>query len=124
MATRTNDLTEFAKSIADNMAMRCGTLKVALSAGIIALSKLSAEDRERAIAEANGQQADIEKPTESVQKPVTLRDAIKKIVRKTKAEQELPAMRIKITSTDESLWAALKPMVDAEPEKKRKAKRG
>lgn len=54
MATRTNDLTEFAKPAADYLYKRIGSLKTVLSAGVIALSKLSPEEREKMIAEANG----------------------------------------------------------------------
>ena len=54
MATRTNDLTEFAKPVADYLHKRIGSLKTVFSAGVIALSKLSAEEREEMISEANG----------------------------------------------------------------------
>lgn len=54
MGTRTNDLTEFAKPVADYLYKRIGSLKVVLSAGVIALSKLSPDEREKIIAEANG----------------------------------------------------------------------
>lgn len=54
MATRTNDLTEFAKPVADYLYKRIGCLKTVFSAGVIALSKLSPEEREEMIAEANG----------------------------------------------------------------------
>lgn len=54
MATRTNDLTEFAKPVADYLYKRIGSLKVVFSAGVIALSKLSPDEREKMIAEANG----------------------------------------------------------------------
>jgi hypothetical protein len=54
MAKRTNDLTEAAQSVAEVLAQRTGSLKVVLSAGVIALSQLDADDREKAIATANG----------------------------------------------------------------------
>ena len=55
MATRTNDLTDYAKPIADEMAARMGSLKRVLSAGIIALSDLSPDQREYYMAKAVGQ---------------------------------------------------------------------
>ena len=54
MPTRIEDLTVFAQLPGKEMAARCGTIKAALSAGIIALSKLSPDAREKAIAIANG----------------------------------------------------------------------
>ena len=83
MATRTTDLTASAKPIADEMAIRCGTLKVALSAGIIALSKLSAEQREQAIAEANGRRpglADDAAEVEAVKSPQQKLTIVRQIV--------------------------------------------
>jgi hypothetical protein len=52
--SRSDWLTEHAKLICDDLAKRTGSLKIVLSAGVIALSKLSAEEREKMIAEANG----------------------------------------------------------------------
>ena len=54
MATRIEDLTVFSRNVAKNLMQRIGTLKLVLSAGVMALNKLSAEEREAAIAEANG----------------------------------------------------------------------
>lgn len=54
MGTRTNDLTEFAKPVADHLYKRIGSLKIVLSAGVIALSKLSPDEREKMISEATG----------------------------------------------------------------------
>ena len=56
MGTRTNDLTEFAKPIADNLANRCGSLKRVLSAGILALDDMSPGDREYYMAKAIGEE--------------------------------------------------------------------
>jgi len=55
MATRTNDLTKFAKPIADSLTKRCGTLKQILSAGVIALGDMTPEKRERYMARAAGE---------------------------------------------------------------------
>jgi hypothetical protein len=54
MAKRTNDLTEFARPIADELASRMGTLKHVLSAGVMALNDLPAERREYYMAVAVG----------------------------------------------------------------------
>jgi len=54
MAGRTDWLTKFAKPVADDLAARCGSLKKVLSAGILALKALSAEEREKFMAAANG----------------------------------------------------------------------
>jgi len=54
MATRTNDLTEFAKPVADRLAAHCGSLKRILSAGVIALDNCSSDEREMYMALAIG----------------------------------------------------------------------
>lgn len=54
MGTRTNDLTEFAKPTADELADRYGSLKRVLSAGVLALAALSSEEREYYMAAAGG----------------------------------------------------------------------
>ncbi|MBN1124504.1 MAG: hypothetical protein JXA82_05815 [Sedimentisphaerales bacterium] len=54
MAKRTNDLHECVRPIAEAMAGRCGTLKNALSAGILALNDLSPEKREHYLNLATG----------------------------------------------------------------------
>lgn len=113
MATRTSDLTEKAKSIADDMALRCGTLKVALSAGIIALSRLSAEDREKCIAEANGSIREYYSPSND-------EDMLKKMI---ETEQSAPGTIIKILSREDStLLNAFRKAVS--PPQKEKRKRG
>jgi len=53
----TVDLTEVAKKIKAELAPKYG-LRGTLSAGLVALSKLSADDRERAVAEAKGIEAE------------------------------------------------------------------
>jgi len=54
MGTRSNDLTEVSKNLAEKLRLRIGSLKLVLSAGVVALSKLTAEDREEMVAEAQG----------------------------------------------------------------------
>jgi len=62
MATRTNDLTEVAKPVADEMAARTGTLKQLLSAGVLAFANLTPAMREYYMALAVGKE--IPKPTD------------------------------------------------------------
>ena len=54
MATRTEDLTEFAKPIANELTAKTGTLKRVLSAGVMALYDMTPEQREYYMAKANG----------------------------------------------------------------------
>lgn len=54
MATRINDLTEAVKKDAEKLTAKCGTLKMALSAGIVALMHASAEEREHFMELASG----------------------------------------------------------------------
>ena len=64
MATRTNDLTEFAKPIADELANRCGSLKIVLSAGVLALNDLSPDKREHYMAKAIGEELELQQNPE------------------------------------------------------------
>jgi len=94
MATRTNDLTEFAKPIADLLYKKMGSLKIVLSAGVIALSKLSAEQREQMIAEANGLGLEtLSEPEEQFRKRVLAILQESKVVRQAKkaARQAKPS---------------------------------
>jgi hypothetical protein len=54
MATRLDDLTEPAQAAAEQMTNFIGSIKLVLSAGVIALSRLPAEAREMFVAEAQG----------------------------------------------------------------------
>ncbi len=54
MSKRTDALTEVAKPVADRLAVRCGSLKKVLSASVLAFDALSAEERERYMAIAEG----------------------------------------------------------------------
>ena len=54
MSGRSDYLTESTKPIADTWARRTGTLKMVLSAGVLAFTRLSQKDRERLLAEAAG----------------------------------------------------------------------
>jgi hypothetical protein len=54
MPTRTNDLTESAKPIADKLVAQYGVVKKVLSAGILALDDLMPEEREYYMAKAAG----------------------------------------------------------------------
>lgn len=85
MATRTNDLTEFAKPVADKLAARCGSLKKVLSAGIMAFDSLSPNAREHFMAMADGEEVESLQDAEEVFRHKGL-----EIV---KASQKIPAKR-------------------------------
>lgn len=98
MATRTNDLTEFAKPVADYLYKRIGSLKLVLSAGVIALSKLSPDEREKMIAEANGLGLD------NLDCPDEFRRRVTEICRETgvSRSKKKPVGRTKITKSDKN----------------------
>ena len=103
------DLTEFVQPIKERLAPIYG-LKGILSAGILVFSKLSAEEREKAVIEANGQS--IDKTPEKLQK---LKNMLKMV-------QSAP---FKILSPEESeLLDKLRKELGPEPKQKRKAKGG
>lgn len=54
MSRRIDYLTDPARQAAERLVKYTGSMKIVLSAGLIALSKLTAEQREQMIAEANG----------------------------------------------------------------------
>jgi len=98
-------------------------LKNILSAGILIFSKLSAEDREKAIAETKSKNIEITKlPASEIR---TVRDVFKKIVKEAKEQKqhqiELPRMIIQISPGDEQGWKELEDMVGI---KLKKTKRG
>ena len=119
-------LNESVQQVKDELSPIYG-LKNILSAGLLIFSRLSAEEQKQFIAEVNNQLIDVEKIGRAAKRPVTLRDAIKEIVRKTKEKQEAETPRtiIKLGPTDKKLWNELTQILGPEPEKhKRKAKRG
>lgn len=120
MAKRTNDLTEIAQPIANDLAARCGSLKRVLSAGVLALNALTPEQREVFMAQA-AQPLGTGPGKES---PQTLLSAIKRIVETTKAKQETPPMIIHISPHDKEAWDALEAIAKeqrgAETPKKKK----
>lgn len=112
MATRTNDLTEFAKPVADQLAERCGSLKRVLSAGILALDSLSAEEREQFMAKATS--ADLKKAPEKHKKP-DLTESI---------ENVKYFVKFKLMSKEEqALLRELKSMLVAEEKQKKSSKK-
>jgi len=56
MTRRIDDLTEFAKPVADDLADRMGSLKRVLSAGVLALADLSPDKREYYMAKSVGKE--------------------------------------------------------------------
>jgi hypothetical protein len=75
MPKRTDWLTEFARPVAEDLAARCGSLKKIMSAGVMALNDLSAEEREYYMAKADG--VDLE-----TKNPNTPREALRRITEK------------------------------------------
>jgi len=115
MAKRTNDLTEFAKPVADDLAARCGSLKKVLSAGILALKTLSAEEREKFMAAANG--IELEPSKEIKKTKQNLRESIDNV--KYFAKFKLPSPE------DQKALDELRRVLGPEYKKqKKKAKRG
>ena len=60
MGSRSDWLTEFAKPVADQLAIRAGSLKHVLSAGVMALDGCTASQREYYMARATGVEVDAE----------------------------------------------------------------
>jgi hypothetical protein len=89
MARRTNDLTEFAQPVADELADRIGSLKRVLSAGVLALADLTAEQREYYIAKSVGKDLAVDKENQDQ----LLTDTVKEIGTRykipNKAQQQL-----------------------------------
>lgn len=64
-------MTEYAKDIAKDLQKKVGSFKIMISAGVIALSKLSADEREKlnVLAQSPSAQKDVRKePTEAIEK--------------------------------------------------------
>jgi len=101
-------------------------LKNVIAGGILALSQLSAEEREILIAEASGAILDksSEKANQTKGKPKTLREALKNIVKASTEGSEMPAVIIEIRPTDKPLWNTLRQLLESEPEQQKKKKRG
>lgn len=118
MASRSQRLlTDPAIPIAQTLAKRVGSLKLALSAGIMALNKLSADEREKSIAEANGLLIE-----ESEKK--SLQDAIKTIKEWTRAEREQPGIVIKILGPEgQAAFDEFRRLVGPEPKKTKQKKK-
>ena len=114
-------LNESVQKIKDELSPIYG-LKNILSAGLLIFSRLSAEEQKQAIAEVNGQSIGVEKPERVVHRSMTLRDAIKQIVQRTKDKREMPAMTIHISKSDEAAWDELRQIAGVEPAKQKKKK--
>lgn len=104
MPTRTDNLTEIAKPIADRLTAHCGSLKRILSAGVMALDACSAEEREMYMAAAIG--AHYESPEDArIKKSMLL---LKEVLDKSS-----PGDIIRVLTYEES--AALRTIVAALP---------
>lgn len=85
MATRTDDLTEFSKLLADELKAKYGNLKRVLSAGVLALNDMSAEEREYYMAKAIG--VEVERPQRAEEQ------FRKKVLDIVKESQKIPAQK-------------------------------
>jgi hypothetical protein len=104
------NLTEASQPVAEDLVRRTGSIKTVLSAGVIALSKLTADEREKMILEANTEPAIIEQP-EIVRK--TLKTVVK----------ILSASGVEIKIADEDEAGTVQAIIDElGPEPKRKSK--
>ena len=119
MGTRSNDLTEVSKILAEKLRLRIGSLKLVLSASVVALSKLSAEERENMVAEAQGIAGEKvpEKATATKPVPPSVLEAVDAVKYATvhyklhsKKEQEAP---------DELRW-----ILGPEPKSKKRMAKG
>jgi hypothetical protein len=66
MGTRAEELCPAATPVATELAIRTGSLKVVLSAGVLALQRLSPAEREALIAEAQGVQLPPDQTSEAI----------------------------------------------------------
>lgn len=86
MATRSNDLTEFAKPVADELAEKCGSLKRVLSASVLCLKDCTPEVREYYMSKAIGKNT-IPLPDDEIEKLWT---QIEKIAEKVGVKINMP----------------------------------
>jgi len=123
MAKRTNDLTEFAKIVADKLAARCGSLKKVLSAGIMALDALSAEEREKFMAAANGVKLE---PSIKPAGKESLQNTVVMIKEMTEVEKQQPGTIFRVLDLEEQkILDEFRKVIDPDIQKqKKKTKRG
>jgi hypothetical protein len=110
----TVNLTCKAQTIKDDLAPIFG-LKNILSAGLLLFNKLSSDEQKQLIDNAHDENKSVIEI-----KPHNLREAIKNIVEKTKAKQDVPAMTIRIEPSDREAWSELEKIAGVETEKKAK----
>ena len=109
-------LTKVAQVIKDKLSPIYG-LKNTLSAGLFLFGSLSSDEQKKVIQQISD---DYIPQKEQETKSTPLADAIKQIVEKTKAKQNVPAMSIIIQPSDEKVWDELKKIADLELEKDKK----
>jgi len=108
-------LVESVRPVAERLE-RIYSLQSILSAGILVLDRLSPEEREKAIAEANGL-----KPEKAPKK--SWRETIEGIKQLTIAEKEQPGTIIKVLSKeDQARLAEFRKLIGPEPKKQKKPK--
>ena len=102
-------------------------LKNVIAGGILALSRLPAEEREMLIAEANGVilEKSAEKSSQIKSQAKTLREVLKNMVESSVDGSEMPSMTIEIRPADKPLWNELRNLIGAELKKRgKKTRRG
>jgi len=87
-------LTKTAQPIANRLIVRCGSLKRVLSAGVLALDKLGAEEREELMALAAG-------ITSELTPKNSLHNALEMIKEMTEVEKQQPGTVFRVLSRDE-----------------------
>jgi len=120
MATRTNDLTEFAKPVADEMAARAGSLKRILSAGVLSLADLTPEQREYYMAKAVGKELtgpESSKPESITELIETVKHYVRYKIPSAEERRLLESLR-KVLADDSAAQAK------GEKQKRRKDRRG
>ena len=98
MSGRSDWLTENAKIVADKLAARSGSLKKILSAGVIALDDMTADEREYYMAKADG--VELERPqgfSSDIEK--RLEPIIRRIVKKSLAAAKAPQKQKRAASS-------------------------
>lgn len=118
MASRTEDLTDAAKPVADKLAARCGSLKKVLSAGVLALDSCSAEEREKFMAQASGLEVVI--PDKK-----SYHEGVRLIKKSVQIENAQPGTIIKtLTAEERAEFARFRKSVGPEPKKAKKKQSG
>jgi len=113
-------LTKKAQEVKDDLAPIFG-LKNILSAGLVLFGQLTDAQQKAAIAAA-GDKKVVEGTSTPPSQPITLHEALHRMVERMKAKQTVEGNIVKIVRRDEKTWEELNRLVESqtEPTKKRK----